>query len=672
MKIKLIVTMALCLIIVLPIVGCVIHIIDQRDRIRDNSGAAIYVKKAKRRPWIKVYLILSKFFFTQGYIDKISRRYEILCPGDFGKIAEKTMNTVLLSWFCCSLEIFIIFIIKPNLHNSILAIILIFVINNEIINYRVSNLEIKLLEEMANFISDVRHNYHINRMVDDAILLSMEDISYEMKLHAQKLYEITLSNNLKEDVSRYNAAANNKYLKTFLALCISVIEFNDKKINGQQLFTINLQHLKREIHIEILKRRKLKHVFSGTVFVTMAVCVPIDAIQSFGLSIVPELDRFYFGQVGMLYVGVILLSAVIVYLMINNMKEIKRFIPKNYWYLERIESLRFIKNALDNYFEKYYSKTLRLKETLKRVGETITPRQLLLKRMLAATITFFIGIGLIFYIHINNRQNILNKVTNIRVITTITAAKQLELAEDIILQTVRELKKEKVTQDFILQKLMKEKQIHNSHFAEELSLEITNRIKHYQEEYFHWNELLFCIFVSGIAYYIPFWLILYQKRLLHMNMEDEINQFHSIIYMMMYIDHMTVKNLMEQLELFAVVFKPAIQECINDYNSGETEALLNLKEKEPYGPFRRLVDNLIRCDRISIDKAFDDIASDRENYHDRRKQENEISINKRMDIVKPLSFIPAVLVTIYLLLPLLYASLKELEGFRESMSTLGF
>jgi hypothetical protein len=71
-----------------------------------------------------------------------------------------------------------------------------------------------------------------------------------------------------------------------------------------------------------------------------------------------------------------------------------------------------------------------------------------------------------------------------------------------------------------------------------------------------------------------------------------------------------------------------------------------------------------------MEKAFDEISSDRENYHDRRKQENEISVQKRADIAKPLSWLPTGFVMAYLTLPLLLASIEELQMFQEAMQNI--
>lgn len=662
---------ACCLLVVLPIVGYIVHKLDQRDKVKNNASAAIYIKNTKKNPTKRIYLRLRKFFLTAGYIDKVSRRFEILYPGNFDMIASKTLNSAGISLILCSLSLVLIYFKKPNLHNGILAILIIFVINNEVIHYLLSNAEIKLLEEMATFISDVRHNYYINRMVDDAILLSMEGLGPEMKAQAEKLYEVVSSNNLKERVISYNAMMNNKYMKMLLSLCINVIEYNDKVINGQLLFTNNLQHLKREIYIEVLKLKKLKYIFSGSVFVTIAVCIPIDAIQVFGMSMVPELESFYFGQGGVLCVGIIFLSSIMVYLLIVNLKENKRYIHHNYAILKQMERIGLIRKALDNYTDKHYGKMLTLKATLKKIGESISPRQLLLKQMLVAGVTFLLSLGVFLYIHYNNRQLIINKVTGVGEAIAITNKTQVQMISETILTYVKENKDQVISEETVVASLKQAGSFHNTLIIDYIAEIVVRKVQQYQNEFFQWYELLICLCSAAISYWVPVLMVRYKKYVLRITMEDEVNQFNSIIYMLMYIDHMTVKDILEQMELFAVVFQSSIRECINDYNSGEIEALVNLKEKETFGPFRRLVDNLIRCDQVPIDRAFDDIVTDRENYHDRRKQENEISLQKKADIAKPMSFIPAVLVTIYLLLPLLIVSLKELAGFRESLSTLG-
>ena len=531
--------------------------------------------------------------------------------------------------------------------------------------------EVKLLENMAVFIANVRHNYHINHMVDDAILMSMDDVSIEMKAHGMKLYEVITSNYIKDDVIKYNTTTHNKYLKMFLSLCISVIEHKDKKVNGQLLFTANLYNLKREINIEVLKQKKLRYLFSGVSFVTIAVCVPLNAIREFGISMMPELVEVYDGKIGVIYVAVTLFVTVLIYMLNNRLRESKRRLPKDYRYLHKLEQFPPIKKALDNYIEKKYGKILVMQELLKRIGESISPRQLLLQRLLIAAISFVITLSLVNFMHLNSRYMIIHDADNITSISSTLNSNQVEIIKEEIVKQVNTLKdQDDITPEFVFDLISKENLFYNTSINEEIAIEVSERVIKYQNEYFKWYELIVCLLASMAGYFVPYWMILYRKRVMQMNMEDEVNQFQSIIYMLMYIDHITVKDLLEELELFSIVFKKSLQECINNYNSGDIEALEKLKEKETFGPFYRLIDNCIRCDAIPIEKAFDDIASDRENYYERRKQENDISIQKRADIAKPLSFIPTILVMAYLTVPMLIAGWNELQEFAYMMNNI--
>lgn len=667
---SLIVVMGLALSIVLPVAIYIIYVIDQKDKMKDNIGASLAVKRSKYNLTYTIYRYLIRLPLTRNYIDKIKRRYEYLYPGEPKEITKKAVKTTLLTWSLCAFAVGLLVIKSPSFNNLIVGLILIYVINNEIISFMVNRTEIRLLEDMAVFISNVRHNYHINRMVDDAILLSLDGLNYEMKVHAYKIYEIVTSNNLKDDVLNYNATVNNKYLKIFLSLCTSILEFSDKVVKGQLLFTSNLENLKKEINIEILKQRRLRYLFSGVTFVTIAVIIPIDGIKKFGVSMMPELSEFYNGRFGIIFAAATMLSSLIIYLLNNRLKESRRVITTNYYYLKKIEDISIIKKALDNYSEKHYGKIEKQRDLMKRIGEMRSPRQLLIQRVGTALIAFIISTIFLFYIHDNNKTNLATKVLDTS-FSTVTNQNQIHNIKTIILQKVNTYRSNKdITEELILNEITKEGGFYNTKINEAISKEIMRRVTAYRNEYIKWYEFLICIMVSAISYYIPYFMILYKKKVLQMNMEDEVNQFNSIIYMMMYIDHVTVKELLEELETFSLVFKRTLQECINDYNSGDIEALERMKEKESYGPFRRLVDNLIRCDSISIDKAFDEISSDRENYHDRRRQENEISVQKRADIAKPLSWIPVAMILAYLTLPLMIASLKELEGFSEAINNI--
>lgn len=665
------IVIACALGIVLPITIYIIEQIDRRDKIQNNIGATYALRNNKGATLYKIYCVLIRFPPTRRYIDRISRRYEHLYPGELKEINIKTIKTTLLSWVLCISLGCALIINHFSFYNLGVGIILIYVINHEIINVMLTRSERRMMEDMLIFISNVRHNYYINRMIDDAIFLSLDGLGVEMKAHGDKIYKVITSNDIKEQILKYNATINNKYLKMLLSLCSGIMEFSDKKINDQYLFTSNLENLKKEINIEILKQKKLSYLFSGITFVTIAVITPIDAIGRFGVAMMPELSFFYNGRPGLIFVVITLLVTIFIYFLNNRLKESRPIVYREHKYLRKLESIKFIRDILDNYMDKNYGKMLKLEDTLKRIGESISARQLFLKRIIVCVITLITSIFFLSYTHHVNRKNLLSDVNDLSSYTGIINANQKENVKASILTYTSKFKEEKnLNQEDIAKTIRADRIFFNANLIDMIAQEVMGRLAKYQNEYFKWYELLLSIAAAIVSYHLPLMMIHFRKKILQMNMEDEVNQFNSIIYMMMYNDHITVKNLLEELELFAVVFKKTLQECINDYNSGDIEALLRMKERESYTPFHHIVDNLIRCDIISIDQAFDEISADRESYHERRKQENEISVQKKADIAKPLSWIPVCLVMGYLILPLIIQSVKELQMFSEAVQNL--
>jgi hypothetical protein len=276
-----------------------------------------------------------------------------------------------------------------------------------------------------------------------------------------------------------------------------------------------------------------------------------------------------------------------------------------------------------------------------------------------------------FYIHENNKKLLTERVQNAESLTSAGTVQMTEVMQETILKYVNLYKEMPVTQEQLQKQIKKDGTIYSETVIREVADEITSRINWYRKEYFQWYELLLCIAIGSSAFFVPFLIILYRRGLLVETMEDEVIQFNSIIYMIMFTEHVTVIDILEQMEMFAVVFKPTIRECINEYNSGDITALEKMKEREAYEPFLKLVDSIIRCDHMPIEKAFDKLACDRENYYERQKLENQIKIQKRADNIKPLAFLPAILVIIYLVLPLLYFSMKGLIDLKKMMNDMG-
>ncbi|MNP29323.1 hypothetical protein D3C76_1223420 [compost metagenome] len=155
-----------------------------------------------------------------------------------------------------------------------------------------------------------------------------------------------------------------------------------------------------------------------------------------------------------------------------------------------------------------------------------------------------------------------------------------------------------------------------------------------------------------------------------MEKENEIMQFQSIILMLMYIERIDVQTILEWLERFSYAFKEPIATALNNYESGATEALEELKESVPNKQFERIVEQLHSAvERIPIRASFDELETERTYFYERRKDGNERLVQKKVSYGKALGFTPLVLlVGGYLVAPLMIVSIMQMMTYFSQMN----
>jgi hypothetical protein len=152
-------------------------------------------------------------------------------------------------------------------------------------------------------------------------------------------------------------------------------------------------------------------------------------------------------------------------------------------------------------------------------------------------------------------------------------------------------------------------------------------------------------------------------------MEDEVMQLQSIILMLVYIKRMNVEILLEWMENFSDIFRDPLIECVDHFSYDEELALERLKERVPFLPFVRIIEDLEACDRLGVEAAFDEIAGQRDFFTDKRKQDNEITLSNKGVIAKAAAYVPLLmLLGLYLIIPFVLESLSQLMGYMENMT----
>lgn len=632
-------------------------------------------KQMKKAPDLKVsqkgkndflfisYTFFSEFFITKRYLRRIRKRIQIIELSDNWTINRKTMRFAYIAFTVACVMLIIMLQMDFSLYYFLITIVTIAVIHEQVLKIFIDKIENKLLVQFEEFIGDVRHFYHEHGMVEEAIYEAINESKYEISLHAKKMYDVLTSNDVQESIDQYNDLIQNKYFRIFIALCYMVQKFGDKVVDGKSLYLTNLNYLKQELSLEFLRRKKIDYLFKSLSIIAITPIFFIKIIEKWAISNMPDLTKYYHGSYGMIMQMTIFLIAIICYKLINRMQHSDNQIDMASANIESsLLKVSWIYDLLDNIVTKNYTKTLRIKRMLRLTNNNYGIHNYYLKRLLWATVGFVLCLGVVINVHVVKANNILND----GLIASNEKVKD-EAEKSLIRENLDNPNKEHLYDQVQETLKLKDIQIINT-----VVTEIMSRAAVYQDNYFKWWELLICIAISMIFYWIPHWMIVFRQKVLKMTMEDEVMQFHTIILMLMYVDRITVEDILQWIGQFSLIFKPSINRCINDFEYGDIEALEQLKMDESFMPFIRIVENLQSAsDKISILQAFDELKLEREYYQQKRKQDNEMISNKKGAMGKFIAFTPMIItIILYNIVPFLLISISKLGSYSHQIKGL--
>lgn len=636
------------------------------------------VQKAKKRRnsddfWFNAYNFLIRFRMIKKYLLKVRKRIEILEQSDNWTVSRQTVKFAFVSLGIPFVMLMFLLMMRIDLYYLIVCIITIVLIHNSILTLLIDRIENRLLEYLDKFIGDVRHHYHEHNMIDEAIYDTIEDCKYEMSIHAARMYEILTSSNIEEEMESYNDRAPNKFFRTFLSNCFIVQKYGDKIVDGQSMFLTNLNFIKQEIQMEVLKRRKLEYVFSSLSVIAILPIFSLKPLENWGISNMPELKEYFSGTYGFVVQIIMFLLVILAYELIRRLKKTYEYQDNEGTFLLRLLQIPFIGNSVRKIMYKKNKQSLQLAELMRKAGSHLPVGTLYLKRILYALMGLSIGCLLFIQTHQITRQNLLNPLESeatqsVRVNKAAQAALK-EMDREIIIK----FRNQKTDLEDIIKEVEARDIIPDAQLREIAAERIYGKLISYQNQYFKWWELIVSFTMASLFYYVPYWLLLFKKRMVMMNMEEEVMQFHTIILMIMYVERIAVEDILRWMEQFAFVFKESIRKCLNNFESGDDEALEQLKLDEPFVPFIRVVENLQSAsDKIPIVKAFDQLRTERGYYQEKRKQDNEILVNKKGIWGRMIAFIPlGAVVMFYIMIPFIQVSLTKFAEYKQQMS-IGF
>ncbi len=527
-----------------------------------------------------IYRYSKKFFLTAKLTRQIERRIRILYPADKNDVINRTGKILIGLYAAGILAVAGLFLFADfSLYYCMVAGMVLYAIVNTKVYGDLDRLELRLLKQLEKFVADVKFRFQYDGMIEDALQDAIRAADYEMAVQGDRMLE-ALRAECGGEGADYTETAPDSFFLTFYSICLMVIRYGDRKVEGQSVFIRNLGYLKEEINIEQLKRRRIENEFMGLSGLTLLPVFAVKPIEKWAITQMPELKSAYEGLMGMGTTAAVVIFTIVIYRLISGLKRSYPTEPYSDWYLEKLLQYEFVQSIL-----------LRLILLRRKKAEEIY--RLLRETGYMENLTGFYGLRL------------------------------------------------------------KDAFIGGGFFAM-LVWSMGIRL------------FLPAAFVGGIAgYMLPYVRLLLKKQMLILEREEEIVRFQTMILMLMHIQNVTIKEILDCLEQFAVSFRTRIYELNNLWSYKGYDTFREAREKEDFPPYRKLLDGLIACDSMPMEQAFEDAETDRAYYVEKHKQENEDLIMKKALIAKTIAFLPlCAVIIIKLIMPFV---MQGIAGLRSGM-----
>ncbi|GIO59269.1 hypothetical protein [Paenibacillus cineris] len=628
------------------------------------------------------YIVGCSVPLLSTYIRKVRKRVSGVHAYEEFYLRHEVMKVTLSILGTLGISVAVLFLLNPSLSFLLLVLLTAVVINSLLIDMVVNRLERRLLVQMLDLFSDIRHRYHQHGMVDEALQGAAESAEDEAGLHTRKIAEALISNNPSEELEKYYEAAPNRFLKAFAGISYMIMEFGDKVKEQGSIYLQGLSGLTKEIHLEILRRSKLDYLLKGLNVIALVPLFFTKPIERWARSSFPAMDEFYMSKLGyaakiLIYIVIILSFVLLQKLQQNDETTYRAGRNSRPWEkaISRVPLFRVMAAwAAPHPGSADYSKVVRL---MKETGTELTYEWFYIRRVVYSLIVFAVTLTMTLYLHQMSRHHIMyDPVVQDSFFgqTTITQQEEGKRLSSRDLEVMRRVNMSpEATYAEIAEQLQ---QADSKGLGKDELVDSANRIlgklQAYHNEYFKWWELVLCFFAGMLGYEWPFWLLLFQRKLRYMDMRHEVYQYQTVISMLREMDRISVEEILEWMDRFAVIFKIPIQKCLIHYDHGGEMALQQLKEEVRFTEFQRIVDKLLlSVEKIPISQAFDDLEGEMSFYFEQRKQDYERIIDTKAGLGRLIGFAPMYsLIFIYLVIPLIAMSFMQMNIYYEQIQKI--
>ncbi|WP_159887532.1 hypothetical protein [Paenibacillus puerhi] len=634
-------------------------------------------KNKKKRSWVQftseLYPYLAKVPFVRGFLLRIRRRLAALYAEDRILLDIHTAVTAVSS-LAVVIGIMLLALLFTSSWTVRLAISLAALYMGGVMaDLMIGQREKKLLYGFSSMLLELRHEYHQTHMVVESLERVADRIEPQVAVHARQIAEVLSAVDPEEELRKYYDIAPNRYAKLLAGISYSVMENGDvgQKQGEQSLFLNALGRINEEIRMDILRRERLDAQLAGIVFVTFSPLFFIEPLRNWGEGSFPIMGEYYASRAG-------IYSLIALYLLVMGaffgLRLIRGFDGGNViqegssdTWTSRLLSWLWVRWLIDRITpgveEPAYFRTItRLKEASS--GSSI--KELYLMKLAAGIIVFVAVVVVQHYVHDSIREYIrhpkVQTTTGVDAREKARANEQAKFEAKLIEEIMEANMTETELDSWISSKTKGQSFLPIMQALEKYNQSLKKKVMTYRDEYYKWYELGIAFLLAIFSYHMPNFMLWFRRSMRKWEMQNEVDGFTAIVSMLSSIPRISVKEMLDWMHRYSIIFEPQLLRCVIDYEAGPSYALDNLRDETKFQPLERIIDRLqVAADLIPVKKAFEDIEQERIFELEQRKLKYEQMIKRKVSIGKFVGFLPLhATFALYLMIPFGYMAFQQL------------
>ncbi|GIP19921.1 hypothetical protein [Paenibacillus sp. J22TS3] len=634
---------------------------------------------------LSLYVFSMKVPLLRTYLSRVRKRIAAINLYDEFKLRFHTMAAGTAAILIFGLSIGVLFSLNPDWLYLLTLLLTVIVLNNVFVDSYINRIEKKLLQQMANYLTEVRHAYHRHGIVEEALTEAAEESEEEIARHGYAIADALVSPKPEEELDKYYLTCPSRFLKSFAGISYLIMEYGDRVKKEGSIYLKAISSLSQEIHLDMLRRTKLDYLLRGLHVIALVPVFFTKPIEVWARSSFPLMEDYYLGKYGLMTKLAIYVLIIVSYVFLQKLSSLdeksNRSEGTRTGWEQRIYEMRGINGLWKALIPGRRSSGYeRVKRLIADTGHRLTPEWFYVRRVLLFAGGFLAAFLLSMFLHSTEKHRILSEPPKSSVVFG-------AISQEEALNNSRITEQDRVwiehfgnMNDRNERYQMISRMVASSESAKALTKdEITatvnrlmDKMERLRDEYLKWWELLLALGIGYLGYCLPLWLLYFQRRVRAMEMRHEVYQFQTMITILREMDRISVEEILEWMCSYAAVFKNPIEKCLLHYDSGAESSLLEMKEEAGFPEFQRLTDKLLLAvEKIPISRAFDDLEGEMSYRFEQRRLDYDKMLDSKAGLGRMIGFIPMYsLIFMYLVIPLIWMSFTQMSQYYEQIQKL--